>query len=201
MSPPAGQSGSKQKLGGIEFAMWANEQAVIASALICLGGILSVASLAEAHDIYYHERWPIGAYAIGISVVIFFLEYPRSKRRKGRVQQRRGQHILTACVKGLGPFGRNYVFRFIFYMLAGIPCLFQLGTVMGGLSLVVAALIYFVAAIGGETWMPCEKEVPREKRLTRAGPPTSAPPRLQPSNGKNDVHLLVVENKNAMLNA
>ena len=32
MSPPAGQSGSKQKLGGIEFAMWANEQAVIASA-------------------------------------------------------------------------------------------------------------------------------------------------------------------------
>ena len=32
MSPPAGQSGSKQKLCGIEFAMWANEQAVIASA-------------------------------------------------------------------------------------------------------------------------------------------------------------------------
>ena len=32
--------------------------------VICLGGILSVASLAEAHDIYYHERWPIGAYAM-----------------------------------------------------------------------------------------------------------------------------------------
>ena len=75
---------------------------------------------------------------------------------------------------------------------------------MGGLSLVVAALIYFVAAVGGEKWVPCEREFPKEKRLTRAGPPTSAPPRLQPSNGKNgdkDVHLSVVENRYAMLNA
>ena len=97
--------------------------------------------------------------------------------------------------------GFVWIINLVYFCRAGIPCLFQLGTVMGGLSLVVAALIYFVAAIGGEKWMPCEKEVPREKRLTRAGPPTSAPPRLQPSNGKNDVHLLVVENKNAMLNA
>ena len=61
---------------------------------------------------------------------------------------------------------------------AGFPCLFCLGTVLGALSLIITSLIYLKASLAGELWVPCEKEVEQERSLTRAQPPTVAPPRM-----------------------
>lgn len=51
---------------------------------------------------------------------------------------------------------------------------------MGATSLLVAALIYLRAAIAGEEWTPCERIINSKKSLTRARPPSMAPPRLNP---------------------
>ena len=58
-----------------------------------------------------------------------------------------------------------------------VPTVFNLGTVTGGICLGITSIIYLRAAISGESWQPCEKQVRREKTLTRARPPSMAPPR------------------------
>jgi len=168
-------------MGKIEWAMWANEQAIISTGILFLGGILATLSLTEG---FTHTKWQIGAYAMAFAVIMFIIEHPRSKRITGRTNQRSGQYCTSRIVMTLGFLGSNYFVRFLFYLLAAVPCLFQLGTVMGGLSVLVTSLIYFVAAVGGEKWVPCEKVVARAKTYTRAAPPTAAPPRLQGKTNK-----------------
>lgn len=68
-----------------------------------------------------------------------------------------------------------------FFPLLGrlcIPCAFQLPTVIGGISLLIAALIYFKAALGGESWTTA-KAPKRQKTLTDR-PPVNPPPRPPP---------------------
>ncbi|XP_066917016.1 cytochrome b-245 light chain-like [Clytia hemisphaerica] len=165
----------------IEWAMWANENAVIACATLFVGGLLAVCSLADVE----HVRWEVGAYGMAIALIIFFLEYPRGKRTRGNTRQRSMQHIPTNFVASMGFFGRNYFVRFILYFLCAVPTVFNLGTVTGGISLLITSIIYLRAAISGESWQPCEKQVTREKTLTRARPPSMAPPRMAANAKKN----------------
>lgn len=166
-------------MGRIEWAMWANEQAVISCGVLFLGGTLAVSSNALASS-NVHTYWEIGIYAMCVSFIIFIFEYPRGKRQKGNTLQRSGQYIPTKIVSSLSVFGRNYFIRFILYLLACVPCLLNLGSIMGGLGLLVTSCIYLRAAIAGEEWKPCERVVNREKTLTRERPPSMAPPRLNP---------------------
>jgi Cytochrome Cytochrome b558 alpha-subunit. len=59
-----------------------------------------------------------------------------------------------------------------------VPAFFNLGTITGGVCLLITSIIYLRAAVCGESWQPCEKIVKREKTLTRARPPSMAPPRM-----------------------
>jgi len=158
----------------IEWAMWANENGVISCGILFVGGLLAVCSVADVS----HVRWEIGAYGMAIALLVLLIEYPRSKRTKGNTRQRSMQHIPTNFVAGMGFFGRNYFVRFILYLLFAVPCVFNLGTVMGGVCLLITSIIYLRAAVSGESWQPCEKIVAREKTLTRARPPSMAPPRM-----------------------
>ena len=63
-----------------------------------------------------------------------------------------------------------------------MPTVFNLGTVTGGICLLITSIIYLRAAVSGESWQPCEKQVRREKTLTRARPPSMAPPRAPNAN-------------------
>ncbi|XP_013389064.1 cytochrome b-245 light chain-like [Lingula anatina] len=156
------------KMGQIEWAMWANEQAMASAGVLLLGGIVGVSGI--------FKNWGIAVYGIVIAVLIIVFEYPRSQRRKGNTIERKFQHILTPAVAALGPVSRNYYVRFALYLLFCIPCYFILPTVLGGMCLLVTSIIYFVAAIKGEQWIPIKK-TEESRRLQTLEPPSRPPPR------------------------
>ncbi|XP_064315825.1 uncharacterized protein LOC135314820 isoform X1 [Phalacrocorax carbo] len=67
-------------MGQIEWAMWANEQALAAGLIMLTGGIVAVAG--------QFKGWYFAAYAIVAGVLVCLLEYPRSKRKKGSTMER-----------------------------------------------------------------------------------------------------------------
>ncbi|XP_047137648.1 cytochrome b-245 light chain [Hydra vulgaris] len=170
-------------MGKIEWAMWANEQGVISCYVLFLGGVLGVSSHALP---ILHKRWQIAAYSMALAFFVLLIEYPRSKRKSGRTIERSFQFIFTKFVSMLGVFGRNYFIRFVFYLLSGVPCLFCVGTVLGGICLIITSIIYLKAAIADEQWIACEKETVSKKTLTRAQPPSVAPPRMVYKNEYTD---------------
>eukprot|EP00794_Sanderia_malayensis_P019079 gene19078-20995_t len=158
----------------IEWAMWANEQGVASALILFIGGVISVAAS--------FKLWQIGAYACALSVLIFIFEYPRGKRGKGRTIERKGQYLFELIVSALGPLGRNYYVRFLVYLLACVPCVFILSTLLGALCLLITSIVYLRAAIANEKWLPCEREVVKDaggKSIRRLRPPSMAPPRMK----------------------
>ncbi|NXI34076.1 CY24A protein, partial [Galbula dea] len=155
-------------MGQIEWAMWANEQALAAGLSECWGapGGLGTESIGAG-----------GAGAAG--VLICLLEYPRSKRQKGSTMERCGQKYLTAVVKVFGPLTRNYYIRAILHAALAVPAGFLLSTILGTVCLGIASGIYLLAAVRGEEWRPIEQK-PREPRQiggTIKQPPSNPPPR------------------------
>ncbi|XP_050933888.1 cytochrome b-245 light chain isoform X2 [Lates calcarifer] len=73
-------------MGKIEWAMWANEQALASGLILLTGGIVGVAG--------QFRGWQFAAYAVAAGVFVCLLEYPRSKRSKGTSVER------TICVPG-----------------------------------------------------------------------------------------------------
>ncbi|XP_051727410.1 cytochrome b-245 light chain isoform X2 [Ctenopharyngodon idella] len=73
-------------MGKIEWAMWANEQALAAGLIYATGGIVGVAG--------QFRSWQFAAFGIAAGVFVCLLEYPRSKRGKGTSVER------TLCVPG-----------------------------------------------------------------------------------------------------
>uniref|UniRef100_A0A8C5NUT3 Cytochrome b-245 light chain n=1 Tax=Jaculus jaculus TaxID=51337 RepID=A0A8C5NUT3_JACJA len=67
-------------MGQIEWAMWANEQALASGLILITGGIVATAGR--------FVQWYFGAYSIAAGVFICLLEYPRGKRRKGSTMER-----------------------------------------------------------------------------------------------------------------
>uniref|UniRef100_A0A8C8TBG9 Cytochrome b-245 light chain n=1 Tax=Peromyscus maniculatus bairdii TaxID=230844 RepID=A0A8C8TBG9_PERMB len=130
-------------MGQIEWAMWANEQALASGLILITGGIVATAGR--------FTQWYFGAYSIAAGVLICLLEYPRGKRKKGSTMER----------------------------WLSVPAGFLLATILGTVCLVIASVIYLLAAIRGEQWTPIE---PKPKERPQVGgtikqPPTNPPPR------------------------
>ncbi|XP_016354413.1 cytochrome b-245 light chain-like [Sinocyclocheilus anshuiensis] len=161
-------------MGKIEWAMWANEQALAAGLIYATGGIVGVAG--------QFRGWQFACFGIAAGVFVCLLEYPRSKRGKGTSVERTGQYCFTVCVKAFGPLTRNYYIRAFLHATLCVPGGFMLATVLGCVCLGIASLIYLTAAIHGEHWEPI---LPRREPPKRVGdsikePPQNPPPRPPP---------------------
>ncbi|XP_034536262.1 cytochrome b-245 light chain [Notolabrus celidotus] len=161
-------------MGKIEWAMWANEQALASGFIYLTGGIVGVAG--------QFRGWQFAAYAVAAGVFVCLLEYPRSKRSKGTSVARSGQYCFTVVVKAFGPLTKNYYFRAFLHAALCVPGGFMLATVLGCVCLGIASIIYLVAAIRGEHWEPI---LPRKETYKPTGgsinkPPENPPPRPPP---------------------
>ncbi|NWV85309.1 CY24A protein, partial [Dasyornis broadbenti] len=132
-------------MGQIEWAMWANEQALAA-------GLSECGATAGAGGLWGGRGWTSGG------VLVCLLEYPRSKRQKGSTMERCGQKYLTAVVKLFGPLTRNYYIRAILHAALAVPAGFLLSTILGTVCLGIASGIYLLAAVRGEEWRPIEQK-------------------------------------------
>uniref|UniRef100_A0A8C5XY64 Cytochrome b-245 light chain n=1 Tax=Microcebus murinus TaxID=30608 RepID=A0A8C5XY64_MICMU len=160
-------------MGQIEWAMWANEQALASGLILITGGIVATAG--------QFTQWYFGAYSIAAGVFVCLLEYPRGKRAKGSTMERCGQRYMTAVVKLFGPLTRNYYIRAVLHLLLSVPAGFLLATILGTACLAIASGIYLLAAVRGEQWTPIEPASPREGgmagRAHHQHRPSNPPPR------------------------
>ncbi|XP_041640462.1 cytochrome b-245 light chain [Cheilinus undulatus] len=161
-------------MGKIEWAMWANEQALASGLIYLTGGIVGVAG--------QFRGWQFAAYAVAAGVFVCLLEYPRSKRSKGTSVERTGQYCFTVVVKAFGPLTRNYYVRAFLHAALCVPGGFMLATVLGCVCLGIASIIYLVAAIRGEHWEPIlpRKDMPKSNIGSINKPPQAPPPRPPP---------------------
>lgn len=168
-------------MGKIEWAMWANEQALAAGLILLTGGIVGVAG--------QFRGWEFAAYAVAAGSFVCLLEYPRGKRSKGTSVGRTGQHCFTVCVKAFGPLTRNYYVRAFLHAALCVPGGFMLATVLGCVCLGIASLIYLGAAIRGEQWEPILPRSPTPKSTAESikSPPTNPPPRPPPETRRKRV--------------
>ncbi|GFR57854.1 cytochrome b-245 light chain [Elysia marginata] len=121
--------------------------------------------------------WQIGIYAIIVGLVTLLLEYPRSKRRKGKHDHERSyQHFATVVVKQGGLLTRNYFIRFVFYLVISVPCCFILQTVLGAVCFIITSIIYLTAGVRGEEWQPIIPQKAEQGPKVIAEP-TRPPPR------------------------
>uniref|UniRef100_A0A8Q3WL27 Cytochrome b-245 light chain n=1 Tax=Homo sapiens TaxID=9606 RepID=A0A8Q3WL27_HUMAN len=127
-------------MGQIEWAMWANEQALASGLILITGGIVATAGR--------FTQWYFGAYSIVAGVFVCLLEYPRGKRKKGSTMERWGQKYMTAVVKLFGPFTRNYYVRAVLHLLLSVPAGFLLATILGTACLAIASGIYLLKCLG-----------------------------------------------------
>ncbi|NXQ28655.1 CY24A protein, partial [Alaudala cheleensis] len=162
-------------MGQIEWAMWANEQAL-------------AAGLSEYGELRGLGRPGLGEwrgpanFRNAAGVLVCLLEYPRSKRKKGSTMERCGQKYLTAVVKLFGPLTRNYYIRAVLHAALAVPAGFLLSTILGTVCLGIASGIYLLAAVRGEEWRPIEQK-PRERPQVGGPiklPPSNPPPRPPP---------------------
>ncbi|XP_053557295.1 cytochrome b-245 light chain [Bombina bombina] len=161
-------------MGQIEWAMWANEQALASGLILLTGGIVAVAG--------QFKGWEFGAYGIAAGVFVCLLEYPRSKRKKGSTMERCGQSCMSTVLKAFGPLTRNYYVRAILHAALAVPGGFILSTILGTVCLGIASIIYFLAAIRGEEWRPIEMKPEKKLKIaeTIKRPPENPPPRPPP---------------------
>ncbi|NWR27019.1 CY24A protein, partial [Tachuris rubrigastra] len=156
-------------MGQIEWAMWANEQALAAGLSECAGPGMPGPG----------GGWGPGSWRDAAGILVCLLEYPRSKRKKGSTMERCGQKYMTAVVKLFGPLTRNYYIRAILHAALAVPAGFLLSTILGTVCLGIASGIYLLAAVRGEEWRPIEQK-PRERPQvggTFKQPPSNPPPR------------------------
>ncbi|XP_014772336.1 cytochrome b-245 light chain isoform X1 [Octopus bimaculoides] len=156
-------------MGQIEWAMWANEQAIASSLITILGGIIGIVG--------FFKRWQFGIYGVAAGVFIFLFEYPRSLRAKGKSSPRKCQFPFTVFVNLFGPLARIYYFRFVLYFLMCVPLVFILPTFLGGLCLLFTSTLYFVAALKGEHW---QADLPQNDNTTTVDAPMTPVPQRRP---------------------
>ncbi|XP_078066836.1 cytochrome b-245 light chain [Mustelus asterias] len=158
-------------MGQIEWAMWANEQALASGLILLIGGVVGVAG--------QFKSWEFAAYGIAAGVFVILLEYPRGKRTKGNTMERPGQRFLAAVVKLFGPLTRNYYIRAILHACLAVPGGFILPTVLGTVNLGIASLIYLLAAFRKEEWKPIQMQLSQKGHVGKSihQPPSNPPPR------------------------
>uniref|UniRef100_A0A8C8Z6K2 Cytochrome b-245 light chain n=1 Tax=Prolemur simus TaxID=1328070 RepID=A0A8C8Z6K2_PROSS len=125
-------------MGQIEWAMWANEQALASGLILITGGIVATAGR--------FTQWYFGAYSIAAGVFVCLLEYPRGKRAKGTTMERCGQKYMTTVLKLFGPLTRNYYIRAVLHLMLSVPAGFLLATILGTACLAIASGIYLLVS-------------------------------------------------------
>ncbi|XP_065915882.1 cytochrome b-245 light chain-like [Dysidea avara] len=178
----------------IEWAMWANEQALYGGLITFFGALFGATMTFIEGDTLpsrygFYSRYIV----LALSPIIVFVEYPRSNRRNNkRTPERLLQGFISPIIHFTRLLGRNYLIRCVVLWAFSIPCFFLLSTVFGGMCLVLAGILYFIAAVLGEQWRPIslkwgpgsskgEEEVISNTRAgptTLSAPPSKPPPRL-----------------------
>ena len=151
----------------IEWAMWANEHVLFTGYTMAIFSILTI--------IYQFPLWQIAVYGLILSVVIILFEYPRSGRVVKKSRSRPLQQYPSVLISKMGPVGRNYFIRFVGYILLSLPCLFLISTIAPALSLVLGAIVYGIAALYQEQWIPVEPKAKEEEIPMPTRPPPRAP--------------------------
>uniref|UniRef100_A0A8C9PGH8 Cytochrome b-245 light chain n=1 Tax=Spermophilus dauricus TaxID=99837 RepID=A0A8C9PGH8_SPEDA len=137
-------------------------------AVLITGGIVATAGR--------FTQWYFGAYSMdGGCVLRWHGPLPHACLPPGSS----GQKCMTTVVKLFGPLTRNYYVRAVLHLLLSVPAGFLLATILGTVCLAIASVIYLLAAIRGEQWMPIE---PKPKERPQVGgtikqPPSNPPPR------------------------
>lgn len=175
----------------IEWAFWANQ--------MCMYGTITLmmTSLIAFHDVFLDPSGLLGAakedvnydvtgqllrvWALVGSIIIFLIEYPRSKRnysrRGGRVKQRPMQWVMVHFVNSTVIF-RYYLVRFITYLVISMPCFFLFPTCASAILISIGSCVYLLAAFKKEVWMPMFRvKADTSVVIKNLAPPTAAPPR------------------------
>lgn len=169
-------------MGQIEWAMWANEQAIVTSFITVSGGIIGITG--------FFKGWEFGIYGVVAGLLILLFEYPRGMRKKGTTMERKFQRPIARLLSCCGPVTRNYFVRFVMYLLLCVPLCFILATLLGGVCLFITSVIYLVAAMKGEQWIAfSEDEKPKEnvKDLKSFRQPKRPPPRAPRQEAANRI--------------
>lgn len=178
--------------GKIEWQFWGNSLASFGSFCMVLGGVITCTSTFETTG--------VGIHSIIAGVIVFVIEWPRSKRQRGRTLPRYylgiSQHKITPLVTKLGLL-HNLFARFLLYTMLAIPCFFELPTILGGAVVVMSALVYLIAAFKNEQWKPLA--VPKQRGPSTGqflAAPQQPPPRL-PSDVSDTVPIAPKESAKA----
>ncbi|NXR64188.1 CY24A protein, partial [Rhadina sibilatrix] len=162
-------------MGQIEWAMWANEQALAAGL-----------SAGDGREVPAERGWNLRFLLFSSSSALSsstLLLRPRGRKSPPEALEfPDGQKYLTAVVKLLGPLSRNYYIRAILHAALAVPAGFLLSTILGTVCLGIASGIYLLAAVRGDDWRPIEQK-PRERPQmggTFKQPPSNPPPRPPP---------------------
>jgi len=157
---------------GIQWSLWANEQALASLLLILMGVIVSFSAI---------SLFTYSGVAIFLAITLpflFILEWPRSRLKgKARTVLRPFQSVLHVIYETrFGSLASDYFFRSFLLFIIAVPGLFSIATAIGALSLALSAVLYFLAAWNGERW-----DCPEEDKPIIAGPSAPPPdPRLLP---------------------
>ncbi|XP_075911097.1 cytochrome b-245 light chain-like [Petromyzon marinus] len=179
----------------VEWALWANEQALISGIMLVIGGVIAVVEKCEL--------WGLSAVGLVLGSLVSLIEYPRgAKVGKEKVEEegarwetrpqrreeavprrapagdtkrrpRRAQELLERVVDALGMVTSSYYSRSLLYTTMSIPCAFTLSTFLGSISLFLASLLYLRAAVAGEAWVS-GRAGPRPERRAAAAAAAAA---------------------------
>ncbi|GAB5582570.1 cytochrome b-245 light chain [Prionailurus iriomotensis] len=191
-------------MGQIEWAMWANEQALASGLILITGGIVATAGQFTSWWFGAYSMYPAsadGAHSgpraeLGCSLTArqrsgcLYLPagVPPREEEKGvhhgemrtEVPDQSGEGVGTSLQELLHP-GRPApgLESRIGLLRLSVPAGFLLATILGTACLAIASSIYLLAAFHGEQWTPIE---PKPKERPQVGgtikqPPSNPPPR------------------------
>ncbi|XP_061403134.1 cytochrome b-245 light chain-like [Lethenteron reissneri] len=178
----------------VEWALWANELALMSGVMLMIGGLVAVVEECEL--------WGLSAVGLALGSLVSLIEYPRGAkvdkekvdeegarrpREDTRAQRReeeaaprrapagepkrrprRAQELLERLVDALGMVTTSYYSRALLYTTMSIPCGFTLSTFLGSISLFLASLLYLRAAVAGESWVSGRARPRHERRVVAA---------------------------------
>lgn len=165
--------------GRIEWHMWANTLAVFGASVMVLGGLLGSTLATERKDSVppIETRSWLFYYAIIAGAVLFVMEWSRGARKQGRTMARSYQEYITPGLVKLGFLWTNLYIRGMLHIGISIALFLELPTIIAGLVMLVAGLVYVKAGFKGEQWKPLVARARREQKGQVIKAPTAAPPR------------------------
>jgi len=161
----------------VQWAMLANEATFQGSIVLLTGGIVSTIG----GNMHNYQFWlGIGVYAIIFSIIIFMLEYPRSKKKKGNTLTRRHQELFTYAMNRMTIL-HNYTTRAVIYIVLTVPSILSTPALLSSSLIWIGAASYFLASYNGEYWSPVLSATTHNKHTTLTNSPPARPPPRPPT--------------------